>query len=187
MAKYCSVIYVNKCESLGFFVWTKRGIERFGLFDENFWPAYREDWDMKARFKTQTPPDHFCIVNDLSFPVKHDKPFPCSKSYHKTLEKIWQVDNGYFKRKWGDVDDWHSWYSGGPKFKTPFGNPDLKISDWTLDSDVRAKREAIWVRMVQPHEHTLLNENLPHRQRSTRRRRYRIHPARWHPQRHWHY
>lgn len=143
-AKDASILYVNEYESLGYFVWTKRGVEKFGLFDENLWPGYHEDLDMKARFKIAGA-DHY-VIGPKDFPVKHGKPLPCSKAYHDTLNAIGAMNREYFVRKWGCFDDWHSWMPNSPAFKTPFNDPKQGLKDWTLDPKARAEREAIWWR-----------------------------------------
>jgi GT2 family glycosyltransferase len=38
------------------FMMTSKAIRRFGLFDENIYPAYCEDWDMMRRVKLADPP-----------------------------------------------------------------------------------------------------------------------------------
>lgn len=143
-ARDVSLLYVNQYESLGYFVWTKRGVEKFGLFDENLWPAYHEDLDMKARFKIAGA-DHY-IIGGKDFPVKHGKPSPCSLEYHATLDAIGAMNREYFVRKWGCFDDWHSWMPNAPAFKTPFNDPAMGLKDWQLDVPARALRQEIWDR-----------------------------------------
>ncbi len=134
-AKDVHVIYVNQYQAYDIFVWTSKGVDEFGLFDENFWPIYFEDWEMRARFKAVNGKYH--IIEGGSFPVKHGKTIPAGPKYHKMLAGVKPYNEDYLLRKWGSVSDI-------PLFKTPFNNPDAKIYVWAIEEHLRAKREKIW-------------------------------------------
>lgn len=135
-AKDCHMIYINSYQAFDICVWTKKGFQEFGSFDENFWPAYFEDFEMRYRFNVGSAKCH--IINDgKEFPVKHGKPRPAGRRYHDMLSEMKPFNEDYLRRKWGIVGD-------HPLFNNPFFSPNNKISEWTLESAARSKRQEIW-------------------------------------------
>jgi len=127
--------YVNPYRAFDIFVWTRKGVEDFGLFDENFYPAYYEDWEMRLRFEIAGAKEHF--IGDESFPVKHGKPFPAGKEYELVLKEFDPINREYFMEKWGMVGD------KNPVFETPF-NINVPLYYWCLDKERRQKMKVIW-------------------------------------------
>lgn len=128
------IIYVNEHDAYDMFVWTRSGVDEFGTFDENFWPAYFEDYEMCARFLARGGKP-FRMTGSL--PVKHGKFKPCSKLYHEAISGCGDLNQEYLKLKWGRPDE-------KPIFTHPFNNPSTPINQWTLDTKGRAKRMEIW-------------------------------------------
>lgn len=118
------------------FAWTRVGVERFGLFDENFFPAYEEDADMKMRWKIAgyQPPNMF----GKNCPMKHGKPQCGGPRYNQMIQDGAYYRRGYFVRKWGTLD------FNKPVFKTPFNDPNKSLKDWTIEPDMRANLQKTW-------------------------------------------
>lgn len=130
-----SFIMFNEAEGFCCFAWTWVGVERFGLFDENFFPAYEEDWDMKMRWSAvgYRPPNVF----GKALPLKHGK--ACGgPRYNKMIQDGAELRKDYFIRKWGRLD-----YKD-PPYKTPFNDPNKSVKDWTIEPDLRAKLQKTW-------------------------------------------
>ncbi len=130
------VIYVNQYEAYDFFVWTKRGVEEYGTFDENFYPVYYEDWDMRCRFVAGEGSKP-CFFNDGQFfPVTHGRA-PAGPRYAEMMKKNAPILGNYLLRKWGVIDD-------KPRYKTPFDDPNLTVKDWKLDPMMRQRLFLHW-------------------------------------------
>ncbi len=127
--------YVNPFRAFDIFVWTRKGVEEFGLFDENFYPAYYEDWEMRLRFEIGGADEH--VLFDESFPIKHGKPYPAGDAYMNMLKKFDPINRDYFMRKWGVIGD------KNPVFKTPF-NIAIPISFWSIQEPRMEEMRKIW-------------------------------------------
>lgn len=136
-AKDVHMIYVNRYDAFDLCVWTAKAAKDFGLFDENLWPAYFEDYDMRARFSLGDFKAHY--ITDTDFPVKHGKPHPCGPNYHAMMDALKPINEDYMLRKWGTLGD-------KPVFKTPFNDPHQRISEWRLEVENRRRREEICAR-----------------------------------------
>ena len=132
-AKNCHIIYVNKNDAFDVCVWTAKGVREFGLFDENYYPAYFEDTDMRCRFAAGGAIKYYI---EGPFPVKHGKPRACGPKYHAMMDALKPLNEDYMMRKWGTLDD-------SPVFKTPFNKPDVSLSYWKLEQENRDRREVI--------------------------------------------
>lgn len=133
-AKDVHMIYVNENSAFDICVWTRKGIKDFGLFDENFYPAYYEDNEMRFRFSLS---DKFkAYIIPPPFPVFHGKPRACGTKYHAMMKALKPINEDYMLRKWGSLDD-------KPVFKTPFNIPEWPVDKWSLEHDNRENREVI--------------------------------------------
>jgi len=105
-------------------------IDKFGLFDENFYPAYCEDIDYVMRLINFDP-----IKDYVNLPYYHGETTEYSQSGSQTWRndldiksKIdygrWLNENVYMKQKWGD-----SWRSCAV-YKYPFNDNMLKDSGY---------------------------------------------------------
>lgn len=129
------VYYVNQYEAFDIFVWTRSAVEKFGLFDENFYPAYFEDWEMRLRFNLGGAKT-FVVENN--FRVDHGKPFPGGDRYMAMLSDVKPINENYFMRKWGIVGD------KNPAFDTPFNINGRPLSYWKIEKERREVLQGIW-------------------------------------------
>jgi hypothetical protein len=113
---------------------TRTALNRFGLFDENIYPAFYEDNDFQLRQKRMDPPMRVQVLNDVV--LMHGKP---GESSYKTsvfseadpndkpreeamLTFVGQradLSRAYVLRKWGCAGA--NW--GSCAYKTPFNKP----------------------------------------------------------------
>lgn len=133
-AKDCHVIYVNANDSFDICVWTKKGVKEFGLFDENYYPAYFEDYDMRSRFRLNENFKAHYIKQP--FPVKHGKPRPTGPAYNSMMNALKPLNEDYMYRKWGTLSD-------RPVFSHPFNDPSQALNYWSLELENRERREVI--------------------------------------------
>jgi hypothetical protein len=98
----------------------KETVSRVGAFDENIWPAYKEDSDAMRRMKLagielpQYRDPNISFAGDAIAVRSGAVPDQCAEQRCK-----------YYMDKWGGVE--HS-----EKFTHPFGNPDLPLSFWPV-------------------------------------------------------
>lgn len=133
-AKKVHMIYVNENQAFDICVWTRKALQDFGTFDENLWPAYFDDTDMRFRFSLD--PNFKAHVIPPPFPVKHGKPRACGPKYHAMMDDLKPFNESYMMRKWGSVGD-------APLFRHPFNDPNCAINHWDLELDNRENREVI--------------------------------------------
>jgi len=121
------------------FVTTKLNLEVVGYFDENFYPAYLEDCDMKWRMKVLkigtlviggTNIIHGEAPTWGSHTIYSDKRLKFLNSI--THQNGWN----YYERKWGGQNDREI-------FSTPFNNPKIHPKEWIFDPELR-KLNDIW-------------------------------------------
>lgn len=125
------IIYVNEHQAFDIFVWTRNGVNFFGLFDENFYPIYYEDWEMRLRFKIG---DAITYSISPGVPIKHGKPYPHNLNYMEMMKKCDPFNRDYFMRKWGVIGDEEIVY------ESPFNDPELPLSFWEIEQDRRDER-----------------------------------------------
>lgn len=125
--------------SWNFFAIHRRAVERVGWFDENFYPAYKEDQDYAYRCKlagvkriqayfTGAGADH------LESQTIHGDPHYLARNQHTYL-----VNRDYYRAKWGG--DFRC-----ERYTMPFGRPDrdwrwwpapgessIAARDWNID------------------------------------------------------
>jgi len=125
------IIYVNQYEAFDIFVWTRKGVNEIGLFDENFYPVYLEDYEYRMRFRVANGKKlHLSIGDNI---CKHGKE-PKGKYYEYICQMCGLLNTRYLIDKWGSGDGENALY------KTPFNDPENKITDWKLDHDLRKQR-----------------------------------------------
>lgn len=121
------IVFLNEHRAFDCFVWTKLGLQDFGTFDENFWPAYYEDWEYRLRLNLKCAGRfHIGWTN-----VKHGKPHPAGENYTSLINGCGIYNREYFMRKWGCI---------GPDVN----KVTLQAPSWTLDKEGRRKRWDIW-------------------------------------------
>lgn len=100
-------------------------VDKFGYFDENFYPAYCEDQDMHVRIVkggshakrlTTAPYYHFgsrTVVNNTNL--------------IGIISQGHEKNKGYYRQKWGNE---HPSVLDGQGFATPYNEPDRDIKYW---------------------------------------------------------
>lgn len=127
------IIYVNEFEAYDVFVWTREGVEEIGYFDENFYPAYFEDYEYRMRISAaQAVP--FSIPAGLS--VNHGRVKPAGPRYTAMLNACKPINEDYLKDKWGGVQE--------RKFEFPWDIPQLELQHWTMEYKRRSMLKAHW-------------------------------------------
>lgn len=118
-------------------------IKRYGLFDDNFYPAYDEDFDYLMRMVT----DEFPMkrVTSVGLPYFHgettDYALSGSQTWRTDLSLKDKLDNArilnesqYMCQKWG-----YNWHYCRP-YNTPFNNPAFPKSYTTFDLEFVRKK-----------------------------------------------
>lgn len=131
---HAHIHYVNEYQAYDIFGWTRRAVEDFGLFDENFYPGYFEDWEMRLRLKLGKA--QINVMQGIT--VKHGKPKPAGKRYMDMLAKFKPVNEDYFIRKWGKISDSETDYTA------PFNDKTKTIKYWILEEGRRKMMEDVW-------------------------------------------
>lgn len=136
------IVYLNDSRAYYCFVWTKIGREIFGTFDENFWPIYYEDCDMRARhrlFEERT--GHKMAINyalrDLT-PLPHGKPRTGGDNWAAVINGAGLFNRAYWLKKWGSFDFEKAQYP------TPYNDHRLTFKNWEWYPAERAMRQPIW-------------------------------------------
>ena len=99
-------------------------VEKIGLFDENLYPAYCEDWDYILRLQQNPIPS----IYELKSKYYHGDTFNYYESGKQTkredpelskkLDEGWNKNREYMRKKWGDR--WEQFVPSGPCIYKPF-------------------------------------------------------------------
>lgn len=111
--------------------WSRTNIlERVGLFDENYWPAYGEDADISWRvllaMRDAGGKDVWRKCDVDAWIEMQGHGVELAKVPHSMARTI-----RYHTEKWGG-------WSGAERFTHPFGDPDLPLSFWPVPPDPRS-------------------------------------------------
>lgn len=131
------IIYLNNSNAYYCFVWTKAGRERCGLFDENFWPAYYEDNDMRVRHRMMGIEKFVYALPDLP-PLPHGKPSVGGMNYGAMIQGCGLLGRAYWYRKYGSFDFEKS------SFPYPYKDHRIKPNEWVYYPEHRAKLQPLW-------------------------------------------
>lgn len=114
------------------FLVKRSGFEKFGWFDENFYPAYWEDGDAWMRMKRNKS---IKTIHATGLHTKHEGSATVnSDSALRAQNQItFEINRRYYHEKWG-----------GESYDHPFNNPNNPVNFWQLSSN----------RMAQPHFRT---------------------------------
>lgn len=126
------VIHINSTHAYYCFVWTAAGRREFGTFDENIWPAYGEDFDMRYRHKLAGITSYPYALEGRE-PVPHGKPRVGGRDYSAMIQGCGLFNRAYMLRKWGDET-----------FQTPYRDGRLTPKEWVWYPEERAKRWPLW-------------------------------------------
>lgn len=115
---------------------TQMGIERVGLFDENFFPAYLEDCDWS--YRADLLGAKRASVNDCM--AKHGDARAtgsCTIMSDPQLRRKNGITHGgnfrYYRKKWGGNN-------GEETFKTPFNEPNWPVWAWKFEPQFRKEQ-----------------------------------------------
>ena len=122
------------------FIHTRKNIEDFGTFDENFWPAYYEDCDYNVRIRRSGGTMRNCFPGQNQ--VNHGKPRCGGMDYNAMLQGAGLFNRRYWTQKWGSDDRELG------EFVTPFNNPKSSIKDWELDRERRSQMYSLWLEFM---------------------------------------
>jgi|WetSurSiteA1Bulk_404760.scaffolds.fasta_scaffold77398_1 GT2 family glycosyltransferase len=121
------------------YIMTKACLDKVGLFDENFYPAYLEDCDYSRRMGLLDM--HARDVQDCHI-IHGEAPLWGSSTIHsdprfRTMNGITH-GNGfkYYRKKWGGEN-------GKEVYTVPYNDPRLTPRDWVFDPEWR-KLNDIW-------------------------------------------
>jgi len=145
-AKQPEVGMVNSNGSFEFFLIKDWVVQKCGLFDENLYPAYTEDWDYQFRMNKTGIKTHFIEGKFL-----HGE-----ENYKTTGSQTWRIEQNlkdklsysrdvneleYIAQKWGPqwLKDWHKDYSLSP-WEYPFNTPDIPYTYTTFDLEFARKK-----------------------------------------------
>jgi GT2 family glycosyltransferase len=110
---------------------TAEAVERVGLWDENFHPAYCEDADYEYRCSLAGVEWGF-----ITGTTTHDGSTTIQEArYAERNRATYPANRAYYRAKWGGE------LRGGEAFTTPF-DAGGSVADWTLD--VRRLRNQSW-------------------------------------------
>ncbi len=118
---------------------TWRGMNRVGLMDENFYPAYMEDFDWFYRCKIAGE----TIIKAIGVNALHGHRGECSATIMSEAplqaanNKSYAVNVAYYKMKWGG-------YWQKEQFTTPYNIPNAPASYWKFMPELR--KQQIWER-----------------------------------------
>lgn len=130
------MIFLNDSQSYYCFVWTAKGRQDFGEFDENFWPAYSEDVDMRVRHKHRGV-EIFPYALQGYEPLPHSKPMVGGTNYNALIQGTGLLNRAYWLKKWGGMN--HE-----VVYNTPYRDPRLSISEWVWSHEHRANLKPLF-------------------------------------------
>lgn len=131
------IIHLNSSNAYYCFVWTQRGRTEFGEFDENLWPAYYEDCDMRVRHRLKGYNGYVYALEGLE-PLPHGKPKTGGMNYNAMLQGCGLFNREYWFYKWGNQNFELA------NYQTPYNDQRLGINQWAWYPEARAMRKRIW-------------------------------------------
>lgn len=139
---HAPAIFLNDSDAFYCWVWTQVGRERFGDFDENLWPAYYEDCDMRIRHRLSGVTEYPYALQGLP-PLPHGKPRSGGTNYSAMIQGCGLLNRAYWRRKWGS--DSHE----GAGYSTPYKDQRLAVKDWVWYPEHRAELFPLWRAFIQ--------------------------------------
>lgn len=130
--------HLTETEGYNCFVWTRKAVREIGLFDENFFPAYYEDYDYRLRLRLAGGISINCGYEDSE--IVHGKPYSGGARYRRFLDAIDVYAREYFIRKWDAVSDSPTSLT----FTSPFNDRLLPLSHWELEQERHDELREMW-------------------------------------------
>ncbi len=131
------IIHLNSSNAYYCFVWTIRGKRDFGEFDENLWPAYYEDCDMRVRHRLKGYNGYVYALEGLE-PLPHGKPRTGGMNYNAMLQGCGLLNRQYWFYKWGNQNFETATY------QQPYNDQRLGPDQWAWYEQGRQIRKQIW-------------------------------------------
>ena len=131
-------IHFTVSQGYNCFIWTRKAVNEIGLFDENFYPAYFEDYDYRIRMQLAGLSPFIVGLNDSE--ITHGKPYSGNQRYRELLDAVDRYARDYFTRKWNHVSD----TVDDRTFRTPYNFPNTPLSYWQLDTSMRLYLSNLW-------------------------------------------
>lgn len=131
------VIHLNHSNAYYCFVWSRRGKMEFGEFDENLWPAYYEDCDMRVRHRLLGY-NGYVYALEGEPPLPHGKPRTGGMNYNAMLQGCGLLNRLYWWYKWGNQNFEKATY------ETPYKDQRLTVDQWVWKPEERETRRKIW-------------------------------------------
>lgn len=131
------IIHLNDSNAYYAFVWTLAGRDKFGEFDENLWPAYYEDVEMRMRHRLMGVTTYPYALQGLPS-LPHGKPCTGGMNYKAMLDGAGLLNRAYLRRKWGA----HNFEQA--EYQTPYRDHRLTPREWVWMPENRAAIWALW-------------------------------------------
>lgn len=131
------LIHLNSSNAYYCFVWSLKGKEEYGSFDQNLWPAYYEDCDMRIRHRLKGYNGYVYALEGLP-PLPHGKPRTGGINYSAMLQGCGLLNRKYWLTKWGSLDYEKS------EYQTPYRDHRLDPKDWVWNPRHRAELYPLW-------------------------------------------
>lgn len=111
-----------KTSNFGSFIFTKKIFDKVGIFDENIYPAYFEDFDIWQRLiksgeRRMSITNAFIYTGDENF-ERSSTLLSIDSNYKKKMEECILRNELYYNKKWNNG-----------LFSTPFNSPQKKLND----------------------------------------------------------
>lgn len=135
--KNAPIIYLNESQAYYCFVWTAVGKKLFGTFDENFFPGYYEDCDMRVRLRLGGANDYVYALKGLP-PLPHGKPKTGGVNYAALIQGSGLLNRAYWLKKWGTMDMEKAEYAN------PYRDARITFSEWIWYPEHRASLYPLW-------------------------------------------
>lgn len=147
LAKVAETMYAPENADIGMayvdgyamFIATPLAVEKVGMFDENFYPAYYEDGDHYYRSKLSgiRMEGIKAVFVHGEHPNWGSHTIASDARLAEANKITFEMNKEYFISKWGGMN-------GEEKFTTPFNNAELPITHWQKDDQRLQQMQAIW-------------------------------------------
>lgn len=132
-----AVVHMNDSNAYYAFLWSHYGRMKYGTFDENLWPAYYEDTDMRIRHRLAGVTNYVYALPGLP-PLPHGKPRTGGDNWAAVINGCGLFNRAYMVKKWGSYTD------GTTPYVTPYKDHRLSPKEWIWVPEERAKRFPLW-------------------------------------------
>lgn len=139
------IIHLNDSHAYYCFAWTLAGRDAFGEFDENFWPAYMEDCDMRVRHRLMGVTTYPYALQGMP-PLPHGKPKSGGVDYSAMIQGCGLLNRAYWRRKWGAMNFEEA------IFRHPYNDHRLTEKEWVWYPEHRSELHPLWRTFIEAPE-----------------------------------